>query len=76
MHNMKNEKWCNNIHALLKSIDLEDAWQNNELERSEAKQWRSTIKTKIREREEMQWKERMQQKPKLHTYIAKDRTAI
>ena len=48
---------------------MEDAWQNNKLERSEAKQWRSTIKTKTREREEMQWKERMQQKPKLRTYI-------
>ena len=67
-NHMHMSKWCNDIHALLKSIDLEDAWQNNKLEQSEAKQWRSTIKTKIREREEMQWKERMQQKPKLRTY--------
>ena len=47
-------KWCNNIHTLLKSIDMEDAWHNNELEQSEAKQWRSTIKAKIRDRDEMQ----------------------
>ena len=33
--------WCNNIHTLLKSIDMEDAWHKNELEQSEAKQWRS-----------------------------------
>ena len=55
-------KWCNNIHTLLKSIDMEDAWHNNELEQSEAKQWRSTIKAKIREREEMQWRDAMQHK--------------
>jgi hypothetical protein len=66
MHNMN--KWCNNIHTLLKSMDMEEAWDNNALEQSEAKQWRSTVKTKIREREEMQWRERMQQKPKLRTY--------
>src|SRR3954447_19594425 len=66
MHNM--DKWCNNIHTLLKSMDMEEAWDNNALEQSEAKQWRSTVKTKIREREEMQWRERMQQKPKLRTY--------
>ena len=61
-------KWCNNIHTLLKSIDMEDAWHNNELEQSEAKQWRSTIKAKIREREEMQWRDAMQHKAKLRTY--------
>ena len=61
MHSLN--KWCNNIHTLLKSIDMEEAWNNNALEPSEAKQWRSTIKTKIKEREEMQWRERMQQKP-------------
>ena len=61
-------KWCNNIHTLLKSIDMEDAWHNNELEQSEAKQWRSTIKAKIRDREEMQWRDAMQHKAKLRTY--------
>ena len=68
-------KWCNNIHTLLKSIDMEDAWHNNELEQSEAKQWRSTIKAKIREREEMQWRDAMQHKAKLHIQVAEDRTA-
>ena len=29
-------KWCNDIHTLLKSIDMEDAWHNNELERGKA----------------------------------------
>ena len=51
-----------------KSIDMEDAWHNNELEQSEAKQWRSTIKAKIRDREEMQWRDAMQHKAKLRTY--------
>ena len=50
------------------SIDMEDAWHNNELEQSEAKQWRSTIKAKIRDREEMQWRDAMQHKAKLRTY--------
>ena len=54
-------KWCNNIHTLLKR-------HNNELEQSEAKQWRSTIKAKITEREEMQWRDAMQHKAKLRTY--------
>ena len=67
-HMPSMNKWCNNIHTLLKSIDMEDAWHNNELEQSEAKQWRSTIKAKIREREEMQWRDAMQHKAKLRTY--------
>ena len=67
-HMPSMNKWCNNIHTLLKSIDMEDAWHNNELEQSEAKQWRSTIKAKIRDREEMQWRDAMQHKAKLRTY--------
>ena len=50
-HMPSMNKWCNNIHTLLKSIDMEDAWHNNELDQSEAKQWRSTIKAKVRERD-------------------------
>ena len=50
---------------LLKSINMEDVWKANTLTQSEAKQWRSMIKEKIRDREETQWKERMQTKPKL-----------
>ena len=26
-HMPSMNKWCNNIHTLLKSIDMEDAWQ-------------------------------------------------
>ena len=61
-------RWCKNIHALLKDIDMEETWKDNQLTPSEAKQWRKTIKEKIREREETQWRERMQHKPKLRTY--------
>ena len=39
-HMPSMNKWCNNIHTLLKSIDMEDAWHNDELEQSEATQWR------------------------------------
>jgi hypothetical protein len=66
IHSMN--RWCSNIHTLLKDIGMEDTWTSNELTPSEAKQWRSTIKEKIRDREEAQWKERMQHKPKLRTY--------
>jgi hypothetical protein len=62
-------KWCNNIHSLLRSIGMEETWNANTLKDSEAAQWRGTLKEKIREREETQWKERMQGKPKLRTYI-------
>jgi len=68
-NNHSLNKWCNNIHSILKGIDLEDTWNANTLTESEAAQWRGTIKEKIREREETQWKERMQSKPKLRTYI-------
>ena len=59
-HNNKHStnKWCHNVHSLLKSISMEEAWKANTLTESEAKQWRSTIKEKIREREETQWKEK------------------
>ena len=62
-------KWCSNIHSLLKSINMEETWKTNTLTPSQAKHWRTTIKEKIREREEIQWQERMQTKPKLRTYI-------
>ena len=58
-----NNKWCKNIHSLLKSIGMEDTWNKNTLTRKEAKNWRYTVKEKIQEREELQWKERMQHKP-------------
>ena len=47
---------------------MEEIWKANTLTESEAKQWRSRIKERIREREETQWKESMQTKPKLRTY--------
>jgi hypothetical protein len=47
---------------------MEDTWNKNELDPSEAKEWRSTVKDKIKDREEAQWKARMQHKPKLRTY--------
>ena len=62
------DKWCSNVHSLLKSIGMEEIWKANTLTESEAKQWRSRIKERIREREETQWKESMQTKPKLRTY--------
>src|SRR3954469_11690666 len=54
-NNHSLNKWCNNIHSILKGIDLEDTWNANTLTESEAAQWRGTIKEKIREREETQW---------------------
>ena len=71
-HNNNNNhgtnRWCYNIHTLLKEIGMEDIWHHNTLTPSEAKQWRNTVKEKIGEREEAQWKERVQHKPKLGTY--------
>ena len=55
---------------------MEDVWKANTLTQSEAKQWRSMIKEKIRDREETQWKERMQSKPKLHTQTTENKAAI
>src|SRR5215467_11273336 len=69
-----NNKWCQNIHSLLKDIDMEDTWEQNTLTEKEARHWRYTIKEKIKEREETQWKARMQEKPKLPT--AKNKTTI
>ena len=72
----KLNKWCNNIHALLKSIDMEDAWQNNKLEQSEAKQWRSTIKTKMRKGRNTMERKNATKAKIAHIHTAKDRTAI
>jgi len=53
---------------LLKDIGMEDMWKGNTLTKKEAKNWKYTIKEKIQEREEREWRERMQHKPKLRTY--------
>ena len=68
VYHVYTHKWCSNVHSLLKSIGMEEIWKANTLTQSEAKQWRSRIKERIREREETQWKESMQTKPKLRTY--------
>ena len=46
--NHSTNRWCYNIHALLKDIGMEDAWNKNELDPSEAKEWRSTVKDKAK----------------------------
>ena len=53
---------------LLKEIGMKEAWNSNELTPAEPKQWRDTIKEKIKDRKEAQWRTRMHHKPKLRTY--------
>ena len=55
---------------------MEEIWKANTLTESEAKQWRSRIKERIREREETQWKESMQTKPKLRIQATENKAAI
>ena len=73
MHNMS--KWCNSIHALLKSIDLEDAWQNNKLERSKAMEKHNQDKDQRKGRNAMERKNATKAKI-AHIHTAKGRTAI
>jgi hypothetical protein len=61
-------QWCTYTHALLADLGMEEAWQQGTLDLDE-KKWNKEIREKIHAREEKEWIERMNTKPKLRTYI-------
>jgi hypothetical protein len=60
--------WCKYTHALLTQLGMEKVWLSGELSDEEAKKWGREVQEKIGAREENEWKERMNTKPKLRTY--------
>ncbi len=63
----ENSRWCKYTHALLKELGMEEVWQNGTHGYDE-KKWDRELREKIHEREEKEWLERMNTKPKLRTY--------
>src|SRR4051812_25477062 len=61
-------RWCKYTHALLTELGMEDTWQQGKHDGDE-KAWDKQLREKIHEREEREWLERMQIKPKHRTYI-------
>src|SRR5689334_7668464 len=51
------------------SIGLGDVWERNVLSNEEAKEWKGILRIKIGAREVREWKDRMNNKPKLRTYV-------
>ena len=63
----KSSRWCTYTHALLAELGLEEFWQQG-LTHEQFMKWDTELRTKIGEREEREWKQRMIPKRKLRTY--------
>jgi len=63
----QKSRWCKYTHALLQELGMEEIWQQGTIECDE-KTWDKELREKIQEREEKEWRERMNTKPKLRTY--------
>ena len=60
--------WIDYTKKLIQELDLEEYWNKQDTTKSK-REWDKIIENKIQEREEKSWNHRMQQKPKLRTYI-------
>ena len=61
-------RWCKYTHALLTELGMEETWLQGKHDGDE-KAWDKQLREKIHVREEREWLERMQTKPKLRTYM-------
>jgi hypothetical protein len=63
----QKSRWCKYTHTLLTELGMEEIWQQGTVD--DEKAWDKALREKIHMREEREWLERMQTKPKLRTYI-------
>ena len=67
--NEENENsWIAYTKKLLRELNLEEYWDKQEINNTKG-EWNKLIYDKIQEREQKEWRERAQSKPKLRTYI-------
>ena len=61
--------WCERTRELLRELGLGEWWRRNTLPEGGLEEWDAELRSRIQARERRQWKERMEMKPKLRTYM-------
>jgi hypothetical protein len=59
--------WCTYTHQLLKDLGLEASWNNNCV--GTMQEWNAKVNAAIKDKEIQRWKDEMQSKPKLRSYM-------
>jgi hypothetical protein len=58
--------WCFKVHEILHRLDLDDKWQSEDVGSEQG--WKDDLKKRLHADEERQWRENMENKPKLREY--------
>jgi hypothetical protein len=62
------EAWCDYTKKMMKEVGLEEYWENQDVIEVYRGVWRAIVWKKIQDKEQEEWRERMDSKPKLRTY--------
>jgi hypothetical protein len=62
------EAWCDYTRKCLRELKLEDFWECQDEMNLGVDEWRSVVLAKVQEKEEREWRVRMEGKSKLRTY--------
>lgn len=65
---VNDSSWITYTIKLLRELNLDEYWNKQEINKTKD-EWNKLIYNKIQEREQKEWRERSQLKPKLRTYI-------
>ena len=60
------KNWARHIEELLRELKLEEHWEKQEVKESERK-WNVILETKVHEREEREWRKKVETMDKLRT---------
>merc|ERR1719273_2829111 len=70
---VRGGNWSKYTEKLLRELELGEYWERQEVKEGEG-EWNAILGTKIQKREETEWRNNMEKRPKLRTYstIKKD----
>ena len=62
------EAWCDYTRKIMKELGLEEYWEKQDVEKIHKGEWRVIVGKKMQEKEQEEWKRRVESKSKLRTY--------
>jgi hypothetical protein len=60
--------WCKWTHQIMAGLGLQEEWGTDSLSPRERASWKCKVRAAVQEKEEAEWQQRMEGKPKLRTY--------
>ena len=64
---LQTATWCKYTKELMEELKLDEYWEANKA--LDEEQWKKLVKSRIHEREEKTWLGKINEKPKLRTYV-------